>query len=159
MISEKRKLLNKGSSRSWPSCSLGTLVVGGVLSRSHSPTWPTAMSTPRTMDQGTVISLMLCQTSLHRERKLDTGFASSSADQLHLFQGWFKGNGTFETQGYNFTQVKISHSPMRVLGSSFSQDNVRSPLLLATEKFRPSNSPMTASVMQLLPCFYISQHL
>lgn len=52
---------------------------------------------------------------------LDTGFAFSSTESplqfFQVFPLWFKENGTF-----NSTQIKITLSPVQVLGNSFFQE-------------------------------------
>lgn len=60
---------------------------------------------------------------LHLERKLGklALFLVLLSPQLHFFQDWIKGNGTFKTQECYSTEIKITHAPLRVSENYFSQ--------------------------------------
>lgn len=49
---------------------------------------------------------MLCQTQLHHGTQ--ALLLAWMDPQLHIFQDQFKENGTLKTEGYNFTQIKLS---------------------------------------------------
>lgn len=94
MKSEIHKLLDKGSVLSWPSCSAGTLIAGGVFpcsSLAHSHVDPTLWTM-------TVVSLILCRTQLqHGMETLHSGFASSSAEfPAAHFQDRIKGHAILQ---------------------------------------------------------------
>lgn len=53
--------------------------------------------------------------------------------KLDFSHGGMEGNATLETQGFNFTKIKITHPPVPVSGNSFPCDITRTPLPPVTD--------------------------